>query len=219
VPDGRTKVEKLELLNLKPVYGGGGSELELLFYGNKPDALGTSILTSGCANIPNTTSFTLSDANTTTAANVTCPQFADGQLKPTSPLSAFAGGPSAGTWTLGVRDLGLLVGGGFWGGWTLRLTHAAPKVMGSSAKQKLQKTLILSVTPDADGLVSVSGAAKPGAPVAVVQNQPATIPFSLTAKAKKKIKKKGKGTAKVTVTLNDETKGTATATVPVKLKK
>jgi hypothetical protein len=219
VPKGRTNVQKIELVNIKPVYSTGGGGFELFFYGNKPATAGVSVLSSNCPTIPNTTSVTLSDANTTPAQQVTCPQLANGQLQPTSPLSAFAGGPSAGTWTVGVRDIGLIAGGGSWGGWTLRLTHAAPKITGTATKQKLAKTLSLSVTPDANGKVTVGGAAKPGAATAVVQNQPATIPFSLTGKAKKRIKRKGKGTVQVAVTLNDETKGTATVTVPVKVKK
>lgn len=218
VPPGRTTVQKVELV-AKPSYGGGGgADLEARLQG--PTGTVVRLFANACAVWPNTSAFTISDDATTP---ITSPAFCTNQLptgtgKPTDPLSAFNGQASAGAWTVVVVDAGANnVTNGSWNGWTLRLTHAAPTVKGSAAKQTLGKTQLLSVTPDADGKVTVGGAAVAGTPVTVSANAVATIPFTVTKKVKKKVKKKGKATANVTVTLNDQTNGTATATVPVKL--
>jgi hypothetical protein len=219
VPPGRTAVQKVELVNVKPSYpGGAGTGFELLL-GSPSTPNRVSLMTSGCSTIPNTTSFGLSDSATISANGASCADLLNGPLKPITALSTFIGQPSGGVWTAGVRDLFIPAGGGNWNGWTLRLTHAAPTIAGTAVKQKLAKTLLLSVTPNANGNVTVGGDAVPGTAVAVTANKAATIPFTVTSKVKKKIKKKKKGTANVTVTLADETNGTATATIPVKLKK
>jgi hypothetical protein len=222
VPPGRTAVQKVELVGVKPSYGGGGgADLETRLQG--PSGTVVPLFANACAVWPNTSAFTISDDATTLITNaafctnlIANPTTATG--KPTGSLSAFNGQPSAGAWTVVVVDAGANnVTNGSWNGWTLRLTHAAPTVKGSAAKQTLGKTQLLSVTPDADGKVTVGGSAVKGPAVTVSADAAATIPFTVTKKVKKKVKKKGKATANVTVTLNDQTNGTATATVPVKL--
>jgi hypothetical protein len=217
VPPGRTAVEKVELVGVKPSYpAGGAADFELFL--KSPQGPNQVMFTSACAAMANTSSFTVSDSATIAASTIGFCSNPNGVGKPNDPLSAFNGQPSAGVWTAGVRDIGLVATpNGSWNGWTLRLTHAAPTVTGTGTKQTLGKTQFLSVTADADGKVTVGGSAVTGPAVNVSANSAATIPFTVTKKVKKKVKKKGKATANVTVTLNDETNGTATATVPVKL--
>lgn len=214
VPAGRTAVQRVELTNVMPSYGGGGgADLSLRLTG--PNGTSVDVLGSGCNVYPNTSAFTISDS---AALAISDPAFCTAlQANPTAtagrpaqPLSAFNGIPSAGTWVLTVIDAGVNnVNNGSFKGWTLQLTHANPTLKADPAPFKIKKKFAISARCDANCTVTTGGAA--GATTTqLLANSVGTI----VAPANKKAQKKGKGV--VTLTATDETGGTATASVNAK---
>jgi subtilisin-like proprotein convertase family protein len=216
VPPGRTAVQSLQLTQVKPSFGGGGGgDLQLRL--KSPSGTEIPVLSNGCTTYPNTSAFTISDSATLSVdsagfctALTGAPTTTSG--KPTQPLSAFAGTPSAGTWTVTVVDVGISPILGSWNGWTLEVTHANPTVQAGPAGFKVKGKFALKATCNADCTVTTGGAAKPTT-TKLGQNLPGAIVASPTKKAKKK----GKGVVSLTAT--DPTGGTATASIKLKVGK
>ncbi len=167
------------------------------------------LVTVGCPNMPGGTHFTLDDG---------APLFADGsgahgtafcstQLengigKPHdfnegSLLGTFAGKPSAGLWTLHVRDAGLLSGGGTFNGWDLRITHDPLTVRTSTERQKKPgKSTKIKVKCNADCTLTAGGAANTKV-FELLQGQLRAIRIKLTEKGRSRLE--DRGAAKVTL--------------------
>jgi subtilisin-like proprotein convertase family protein len=216
VPPGRTAVQSLELTKVMPSFGGGGGQ-DLQLRLKSPNGPDIHILNVGCTTYPNTSAFTISD---TASLSVDTPGFCTALTgaptttsgKPSEPLSAFNGQPSAGVWTVTIVDAGISGTLGSWNGWTLSINHANPKVTAAKAPFKAKGKFALSATCDADCTVTTGGAAK-----ATTTKLGQNIPSVIVASPTKKAKKKGKGS--VTLSATDQTGGTATTSINLKVGK
>jgi hypothetical protein len=213
VPPGRTPVQSVQLTKVAPSFGGGGGQdLQLRLAG--PSGIEIQALSVGCTTYPNTSAFTIRDsaalsvdsAGFCTALSAS-PATASG--KPTEPLSAFAGQPSSGVWTVTVVDAGISATPGSWNGWNLQITHANPTLKADPAPFKIKKKFAISVRCDANCTVRTGGAAG-STTTQLVADSVGTI----IAPANKKAQKKGKGAVSLTAT--DETGGTVTTSVNAK---
>jgi hypothetical protein len=215
VPPGRTAVQSVQITKFGPSYGGGGGG-DFQARLKSPSGTEINLISNACLTYPNTSAFTISDTATQAIDNnpAFCTALAGNPTgtagRPTDPLSAFNGLPSAGAWTVTVVDQGAnnIVNGSF-NGWSLQITHAPPTVTGSAAPFKVKGRFALTATCDANCTVTTGGAAGKTT-TQLAANSPGTI----IAPATKKAKKKGKGV--VTLTATDQTGGTTTASVNAK---
>jgi hypothetical protein len=222
VPVGRTPVQSVEVSNAQPIWPSNGTDFEMWL--DDPSGNRLFLMTIGCPAMPGGTHFAVRDSaavfadDTITFCNN---QLNGGEGKPNDPdsktfASTFNGKKSSGTWTLFVRDAGILSGGGNFIGWSLKITHAPLVITASANKQKLKKSLLISASCNANCSLSTSGDAAASS-TSLVQDQSQQLKVKLTKKARKRLAKKGK--ASIALSADDGYGDNASSTVKVKLKR
>ncbi len=207
VDTGRPPVKSLEVGDLQPVWLTNGTDFSAWL--NDPRGDQMYLMTVGCSSMPGATHFTITDSG---------PLFADGSgahgsafcstelengigkphdFNEGTLLGTFAGKPSAGLWTLHVRDAGLLSGGGTFNGWDLRITHDPLSVRASAERQKKPgKSARIRVKCNADCSLTTGGAAKTKV-FELLQGQLRALHVKLTKRGRNRLE--DRGVAKVTL--------------------
>jgi hypothetical protein len=222
VPAGRTPVQSVEVSNAMPVFSAGGTDFEMWLV--DPSGTRLDLMTIGCPAMPGGTHFAVRDSAAVFADDTIAfcnNQLNGGEGKPNDPgggtfASSYNGKKSAGTWTLFVRDAGVVGGGGNFIGWSLKITHAPLVITDSANKQKLKKSLLITASCNANCSLSTSGDAKPTT-FTLLQDQSQQLSVPLTKKARKRLAKKGK--ANIGLSAADGYGDVTSATLSVKLKR
>jgi hypothetical protein len=164
IPAGRTPVRRLEV-PVNPEWPAGGTDMELRLQ----DPIGNEmfLMVIGCPMMPNGTHFTITDSATVVATNSVAfcsNQLSGGEGKPEDPdgktLAFFKRKPTGGTWTLFVRDDGILATGGTMDGWALKVDHAPLTLRAKSHKQRLRRELQFRAKCNADCTLLARGDAR-----------------------------------------------------------
>ncbi len=220
VPAGRTPVQSVEVANAQPIYSSGGTDFEMWLV--DPSGTRLNLMTIGCPVMNPGTHFAVRDGAAVFADDTIAfcnNELNGGEGKPNDSAtfaSSYNGKKSSGTWTLFVRDAGIQAGGGVFNDWTLRIVHAPFVLTGSANKQKLKKSLLISVGCNANCSGTIGGDAKAGT-FTLTQDQTQQMSVPLTKKARKRLAKKGK--ASIALTADDGYGDKASSTVTVKLKR
>lgn len=216
VPPGRTRVQSVEVVNLRIDWGTSAQELSPRIVGT--DGTEMTLFDEGCAGFEPQDAWSFSDAAAQLTPNDKFDPKCDlpgGTFRPVDPLSVFAGKAASGVWKLRAIDSGVqFTNQGDIDSWALRITHVPPVLNASPPKSAdLDGKLKVLATADADGTVT-AGAAK----VDLKAGQQVAVPFKVSKKLRKRIEDRGKSQVKVKVAFTDVTGGTANAVVPVKVK-
>lgn len=222
IPAGRTAVQSVEVSNAMPVFPAGGTDFEMWLV--DPSGTRLDLMTIGCPAMPGGTHFAVRDSAAVFADDTIAfcnNQLNGGEGKPNDPgggtfASKYNGKKSAGTWTLFVRDAGVVGGGGNFIGWSLKITHAPLVLTATANKQKLRKNLLVNASCNANCSLSTGGDASL-ATFSLLQDQAQQLSVKLTKKARKRLAAKGK--AKIALSADDGYGDTTSTTVKVKLKR
>jgi hypothetical protein len=222
VPAGRTPVQSVEVSKAMPVFSAGGTDFEMWL--TDPSNTRLDLMTIGCPAMPGGTQFAVRDSAAVFADDTIAfcnNQLNGGEGKPNDPgggtfASKYNGKPSTGTWTLFLRDAGVVGGGGNFVGWSLKITHAPLVLTDSANKQKLKKSLLISASCNANCSLSTSGDAK-ATTFTLSQDKSQQLSVPLTKKARKRLAEKGK--AKIGLSAADGYGDLTNATLKVKLKR
>jgi hypothetical protein len=222
VPAGRTPVQSVEVSNAQPIWSSGGTDFEMWLI--DPSGSRLDLMTIGCPVMNPGTHFAVRDSAAIPADDTIAfcnNQLNGGEGKPNDPgggtfASKYNGKPTAGTWTLFLRDAGVIAGGGVFNDWTLTIVHAPFVLTDSANKQKLKKSLLINASCNANCSLSTSGDAK-ATTFSLAQNQSQQLRVPLTKKARKRLAEKGK--AKIGLSAADGYGDLTSATLKVKLKR